>query len=473
MTDLSRRRAFQMMGATAAGAMAAPLVLYHSRAARGMPASGAGFGALKPAIPRNTNALANTVIGDLRGAPLLDLPDGFEFTAISITGQRMHDGGLVPGNHDGMACFNGPGGAMTLVRNHELRPGEGRFGSTAGVAAPAGKKWDESATGGTTTLLVGTGGRLLRHFGSLAGTIRNCAGGPTPWGSWISCEETVDVPNADNGLQRKHGYNFEVPATAAGFVDPVPLVEMGRFRHEAVAVDPQTGFLFQTEDRGASAFYRFRPKRRGVLRAGGVLEAMVIDDRRLATKGSASAETRRGVRGLLGERLPVRWVRIEEPDPDRDTVRKEARAKGAARFARGEGAWYGNDRVYFVCTTGGDAGKGQVWAYDPRAEKVTLIVESASSTELDKPDNITVAPDGSLYLCEDGSGEQFIVGVSPAGRLFRFARNAVIRPGREERSDNSEFAGACFSPDGRWMFVNNYGVGITFCINGPWDRLKP
>lgn len=472
MKRLTRRRAFHLMGAAAAGTMAAPLALFHARATVGASHGGTGYGALKPVVPLNSADLGNTVIGDLRGMPLLDLPAGFRYSAVSITGQRLGDGMLVPGNHDGMACFAGPDGAMILVRNHELNPGEVRFGSAAGVAAPREKHWDAAATGGTTTLHLDSDGRLLRHFGSLGGTIRNCAGGPTPWGSWISCEETVDVPVAGNGLQRKHGYNFEVPAAATGFVEPVPLTDMGRFRHEAVAVDPVTGFLYQTEDRKKSAFYRFRPRKKGVLRAGGILEAMAVDDVRLDRKRSGSGDMRRGIKNLVGVPMRVRWVRIEEPDPAGDTVRREARSKGAAWFARGEGAWYGAGRIYFVSTSGGDAGLGQVWAYDARRETLSLIVESSGTTELDRPDNVTVAPDGCLYLCEDGPGEQFVVGVSREGRLFRFARNAVVWPSRGSAPDNSEFAGACFSPDGRWMFVNNYGVGITFCIQGPWSRLR-
>ena len=473
MTRLSRRNAFRLLGAAAAGAVAAPLVLYYSRARFALPGLDAGFGPLRATRPLNSDALKDTVVGDLSDVPLLDLPEGFRYTAVSVTGQSMDDAGLVPGNHDGMACFAGPNGAAVLVRNHELAPGQDRFGMRAGVMAPPEKKWDRAATGGTTTLHVAPDGTLLRHFGSLAGTIRNCAGGPTPWGSWISCEETVDVPNAGRDLRRKHGYNFEVPAAATGFVDPVPLTAMGRFRHEAVAVDPRTGFVFQTEDQVDSAFYRFRPNRTGVLRAGGILEAMVIDDARLPNGIHGGADTRRGIRALTGQALPVRWVRIEESDPDADTVRREAQSKSAACFARGEGAWYGNGRIYFVCTTGGDDANGQVWAYDPMTEKVTLIVEAVSAAELDNPDNVTVAPDGSLYLCEDGWGEQFVVGLSPKGRLFRFARNALVLPDRGGWPDNSEFAGACFSPDGRWMFVNNFGVGITYCITGPWDRRGP
>lgn len=468
---LSRRNVFRMMGATAAAGMVAPLGLYYARTARGRPSGGGGFGPLRPRLPINARELTETVAGDLSGVPLLDLPDGFSYTALSITGQAMNDGATVPGDHDGMAAFAGPGGATVLVRNHELSPGENEFGNTVGLDAPAGKKWDAAATGGTTTLLVDADGKLLKHFGSLGGTIRNCAGGPTPWGTWISCEEDVSVPTAGNGLQRKHGYNFEVPASARGFVDPVPLVAMGRFNHEATATDPRTGHIFQTEDRNDSAFYRFRPERYGKVRRG-VLEAMVIDDSRLPRDSNGAAKTRSGVRHLLKQPLAVSWVVIEDVDPPGDTVRGEAHAKGGAYFRRGEGAFYGNGLIYFVATSGGDDENGQVWAYDPRANTVALAIESTAASELDNPDNIAVAPGGSLYLCEDGGGEQFVVGVTPGGRIFKFARNAMLRPDRRGAPDNREFAGVCFSPDGRQIFVNSQGVGITYCIRGPWDRLR-
>lgn len=117
--------------------------------------------------------------------------------------------------------------------------------------------------------------------------------------------------------------------------------------------------------------------------------------------------------------------------------------------------WYADGLSYFVCTGGGDQGNGQVWAYDPRRETVTLLVESTSGGALDNPDNITVGPDGALYMCEDGGGEQFVVGVDGNGDLFKFARNNL---------NTSEFCGACFSNDGRMMFVNIQGPGITYAI---------
>jgi hypothetical protein len=259
--------------------------------------------------------------------------------------------------------------------------------------------------------------------------------------------------------------------------EPVPLIEMGRFNHEAIAVDPATGAVYQTEDRGDSCFYRFRPNQPGDLRSGGVLEALVIT-------GMPTVNTATNFQSNLFLPLAVEWVEVEDVNPATDTVRVEAQGKGAAIFSRGEGAWYGNGLIYFVCTNGGDAGAGQVFAYDPGAETLTLFVESVRATELAytdpswtqesvdgnpvgavggfvlaAPDNITVGPDGRLYLCEDGSGIEKIVGVSHSGQVFEVARNEL---------NGSEFAGACFSPDGRFMFVNIQGPGLTCVIRGPW-----
>ncbi|MDE0840107.1 MAG: DUF839 domain-containing protein, partial [Kiritimatiellae bacterium] len=199
--------------------------------------------------------------GPLQPDPMkiISLPKGFTYTTFSRTGDRMDDGLAVPGAHDGMATFAGPKGTTLIVRNHELSPGSTKSGpyansETAWADTDKSKLYDRGSDekpchGGTTTLVFDTKSQtLLRHYYSLAGTIRNCSGGPTPWGSWLSCEESVS--RADGKLEKDHGYNFDVPATAEiGLVDPVPLKAMGRFNHEAVAVDPKSGVVYQTEDR--------------------------------------------------------------------------------------------------------------------------------------------------------------------------------------------------------------------------------
>jgi secreted PhoX family phosphatase len=460
-----------MFGAGTAGLTIAPLTALHARSAHAAPSFGRGFGPLSPKLPINSDALVNSFIGDLRGKAILALPEGFEYSVVSPTGDAMTDGSLVPADHDGMAAFNGPRATTILVRNHELASSGGDTAKPA-VVAPADHKYDPACRGGTTTLVIDHQGRLLEHRASIAGTNNNCAGGLTPWDSWITCEENTNVP-PQGGVTKKHGYCFEVPALGAGLADPIPLVGMGRFNHEATATDPATGWVYQTEDRGDSCLYRYRPYQYGKLAAGGVLEALVI------TGGPAN--TRTGFRGNLFKPLAVHWVKIDDVDPAGDTVRVEAQSKGAALFSRGEGAWYGNGRIYFVCSSGGDAGAGQVFAYDPAAETLTLFVEAVKAADLGytdpswdgasvggnggfvlaAPDNITVGPDGRLYLCEDGSGLEKVVGVNHDGELFEAVHNVL---------NGSEFAGACFSHDGRFMFINLQDPGLTCVIRGNWRK---
>jgi len=460
----SRRNFLKVAGATAAGAaLLGPLENLYLRAANGQIANGIGYGPLFPKLPENADELIGTVIGgiDLGLTPLLSIPKGFNYTAVSITGQQMDDGGTVPALHDGMAAFPGPDNSTILIRNQEV----GANGSNP-VVPYNGVKYDQLG-GGTVTAVIGPDRRVRYQYASLAGTIRNCAGGPTPWDSWITCEENTSTIG-QGGNAKMHGYNFEVPASAeVNVADPIPLVAMGRFNHEAVAVEPETGFVYQTEDRGDSLFYRFRPTVPGDLKQGGILEALKITDPRArnveASTGSSNTVT--GYRDLLGEPLEVTWVRIDQPNPVTDTVRVEGRSKGAARFSRGEGAWFGNGRTYFVCSDGGDDRVGQVWAYESGSDTptgtLTLVVEARSSDPLAAPDNICVAPFGDLFLCEDGSGSEYVVGVNTAGELYRFAQNSL---------NGSEFAGACFSPDGKTLFVNIQTPGITLAIWGPWAR---
>lgn len=415
---LSRRQFFSLAGAGTAGALLlSPLQAFYAK-----------------------RTLAAGPYGALVADPLgvLDLPAGFSYVRLSETGQMMNDGYTVPGGHDGMGAFAGANGNTILIRNHELSPT-----SSNGVGAPNSKKYDTKGRGGTTTLVVSPNGALVSHYGSLAGTYRNCAGGPTPWGSWLSCEESFEVGN------KKHGYIFEVPSSATGFVTPVPLVAMGRFNHEAAAVDPDTGYVYLTEDRSDSLLYRFVPSTANNLSAG-TLYALKIT-------AIPQADTTTGF--TVGQSHAVSWVQIANPDPASDTVRSAGFNLGAAKFARGEGIFYGNGDIYFCCTSGGSAGLGQVWRYTPATNTLRLYIEPNNSGTLDFPDNIVVAPNNDIFLCEDGNGTDFIVGVTPTGSLYKFARNAL---------NTNEFAGVCFSPNGQIMFVNVQTPGITFAITGPW-----
>lgn len=457
MTIVSRRGFVSAVGIGAASVALAPLLAMRARAeAGGIPAFGRGFGPLASKLPLNTAELP----ASLRDQAILALPESFEYTVISTTGQLLDPGTPVPGAHDGMAAFAASNGRTILVRNHELTT------SSTPVIVSGGAPYDPQRAGGTTTLVLNSQGELIAHHGSISGTERNCAGGPTPWGSWLTCEETFSVGS------EKHGYVFEVPMYES-VLAPRPLTAMGRFNHEAAAVDSLTGDVYLTEDRGDSLFYRFTPNTPGNLAAGGTLWALRLKE------WASGVNTAVGFKPLLHQPLAADWVQITQPDPETDTVRVEGGNGGAARFSRGEGAWYGNGHIYFVCSDGGDARRGQVWAYDYAASTLTLAFEAVPAAELAysdpswtadsvagnggfvhaAPDNITVGPDGRLYLCEDGSGIEKVVGINRAGEVFEVLRNEL---------NDSEFAGACFSHDGRFMFVNIQSPGLTCVVRGQW-----
>jgi uncharacterized protein len=413
---------------------------------------------LKQFLSPTTQAKSLTVnkFGILEPDPqgILDLPPGFRYKIMSTVAETMNDGLLVPNNHDGMGAFTGKNGTTILVRNHELSPVQANNNLTAEIP-----QYDASCPGCTTTLIIDRDRNLQKHFLSLAGTNRNCSGGVTTWNSWISCEEEVATPYAPPGytleqvlphwgkVEQKHGYNFEVPATGK-IARPQPLKAMGRFRHEAIAIDPKTGYIYQSEDRVDGCFYRFRPHKVGNLAAGGILEAMVLPN--LPTIDT-------GWDFPLHDAKSVEWVQIEDVDPKHDTLRYEAQVKNAAIFRRGEGMCYSNGEFYLTCTNGGRAGVGQIFRYNPDRETIELFLESPSSEILDYPDNLTIAPFGDLIVCEDGQGEQRIIGITLEGQSYLLARNAL---------NNSEFAGVCFAPDGQTMFVNIYQPGMTLAIWG-------
>ncbi len=459
-----------------AGSVVAPLASFYAQSALGNCRSvgtDIGFGSLKPSLASNPNSLRFSGPGDLSNTPLIALPPGFSYTALSVTGQPMSDGQLVPGRHDGMGCFQQRRNGSfireyTLVRNHELLVDDRQFGNRAGVVVPSRRKWDPAINaGGTTNLVVSHAGDVVRDYASLGGTVRNCAGGVTPWNTWLTCEETVETPKSDRRFSKKHGYVFEVSPSEQWSAEP--LTAMGRFNHEAIAVDPGSGDIFLTEDRGDSAIYRFRPanpnpERR--LENRGRLYALVIKPHQRADCNGDALATRRGektecvdtsklMQPFLGQKLETSWVALEDVDPDDDVLRVQAQSKGAAIFARGEGMWQDRGRVYWCCTSGGDAGLGQIFEFDTATETLRLVVESTVAGQLDQPDNIAVGPDGTLYVTEDGPGENGVKGIDADGRLFPFAMNVL---------NEHEMAGACFSPDGTRLFVNMQKPGITLCI---------
>lgn len=449
-----------------------------------------GFAGLRMAFASGGSGLATPADPMAEGyGPLIpdpdkvfDLPRDFKYRVISRRGETMSDGLVVPGQPDGMAAFIGPAGTTLLVRNHELGPaheGRGPFGRTHELLGKVAKdrvydygKGRSPAIGGTTTLVYNTKEqRVEKQFLSLAGTFLNCAGGPTPWGSWLTCEECHLDPTGD--IEKDHGYVFEVPATAAmELALPTPLKAMGRFVHEAVAVDPATGIVYLTEDKEDGLLYRFIPNHRGVLKEGGTLQALVIRDR-----PGMITQNRDGSPDIpVGSRLRVSWKTMTEVDTPRNDLRHRGFAIGAARFARGEGMWWGDQCFFFACTDGGRNQRGQIWRYTPSASEggpaeeadpgvLELFVEPNDAAAVENADNITVAPWGDLFVCEDeavaGDNMNRMMGVTPKGRFYTFAKNAL---------SSTELAGVCFSPDGSTMFVNLQGNGLTLAVTGPWKK---
>lgn len=388
-------------------------------------------------------------------AGVLDLPAGFSYRILSRLGDAMSDGGTVPDNGDGMGCFALPGGRIALVRNHELMPNA----DTGGTITRGYDRQDGTGPvlpGGTTTIVLDAKTLEVKdQFRSLGGTIRNCAGGTTPWGSWLTCEEFV--AKAGGRLGKDHGYVFEVPADASAAIDPVPLKAMGRFNHEAACVDPASGVVYLTEDREDGLFYRFIPKVPGRLAEGGKLQALAIGN------GVTDSRNWTGATAAVGDWHSVQWVDIDTPDSPEDDLRKQGAAKGATLFARGEGLHMGEGELYFCCTSGGAARLGQIFRLKPGAggDRLQLFFESVSIEQFNFGDNLTVAPNGHLVVCEDqytDKVDNHLRGITPAGEAYTLGRLRL----------QTELAGACFSPDGKTLFVNGFSPTTTFAITGPW-----
>ena len=468
----SRRHFFKSTGMTAAGFFG--IQKYLSTEVSGQSMFGRSYG------PQEYQSEVDRY-GKLIKDPnrLLDLPEGFSYTVLSVTGDLMSDGLRTPGAPDGMAAFAAENGKVILVRNHELsdtQTFEGPFGIVNEHLNKLDLKKLYDSGSGKTPQLGGTSNlvydlktrKLERHFLSLAGTERNCAGGPTPWGSWISCEETVS--KSGDHREVDHGYNFEVPAMdEMGLVDPVPLKDMGRFNHEAVAVDPASGIVYQTEDRDDGLITRFIPNEPENLKSGGKLQALVV-------KNHSSCDTRNWPdtgkpKFPVEQSVEVEWMDLEDIHNPDDKLRSNAHEAGAAIFARGEGMWYGNKRIYFACTSGGIAKSGQIFIYEPspyeattkeveQPGKLILFLEPNNTRLLEYGDNLTVAPWGDVVLCEDGAQQQYLRGITPTGKIYTLARSSYV--------GNSEMCGVCFAPTHPTLFVNIQRPGITLAINGPW-----
>ena len=406
--------------------------------------------------------MAPTAYGALQPDPegLLDLPENFTYRVVSSLGDRMSDGASVPDKADGMGCFDLGDGQLALVRNHELVSTDDSGGA---FAMGFGSKDGGFVPGGTTHVILDAKTLTVTdQFRSLGGTIRNCSGGVTPWNTWLTCEESTTGPGREfgEGLVKNHGWVFEVPANARGLIAPEPLYALGRFNHEAACVDPETGFVYLTEDRDDSVLYRFIPKQSDQLAMGGRLQAMQVVDAPDLRNWSAASLRPGGVSA-------VNWLDLDDVESPNDDLRHRARAKGASLIARGEGIHMAQGEAYICSTSGGAARLGQILRLHlsdtGEQDRLELFFESVSTHQFNFGDNLTVAPNGHLVVCEDQYTEKvdnFLRGITPEGHAYPLARLRL----------QTELAGACFSPDGTTLFVNVYAPTKTLAITGPWDQ---
>ncbi|MEU1073912.1 MULTISPECIES: alkaline phosphatase PhoX [unclassified Streptomyces] len=423
--------------------------------------------------------------GPLRPDPqgILALPQGFSYRIITRTGvTRLDSGESTPSNHDGTAAFEGPRGVTLLVNNHELKGPRKNWPHP--VPLTEGLVYDPAASGGCTVVEVHPHGGPVAEWVGIAGTSTNCAGGATPWGTWLTCEETEDRAGS-NGMTKDHGYVFEVdPCDRRANRAPEPVKALGRYAHEAVVVDPRRGHLYLTEDASGpnGLLYRWTPPHgfehgRGRLRTladdAGVLQAPKCYDAGGRFVDDLSRAT------AIGTVYGVDWVDVPDRDARTTSVRKQFAAGDVTRARKLEGMWWADGGAYIVSSYAREESPvrhdGQVWFYDPRRRTLTLKVLLGVNTEpgedgaFDGPDNITVSPYGGLVIAEDGEGVQHLFGATDSGRTYPIARNE-LNLGTAQEPEYSEFTGVTFSPDGRTLFANIQEPGIMLAITGPWRR---
>ena len=403
---------------------------------------GAGVGAVASAgalawLYRSRNTA--TPLGDLVADPagILDLPPGFSYQVLQRVGDPMTDGFNAPAAPDGMACFSGSDDSWVVMRNHEIHEGS-PVDAALGYSANRG--------GGVTRLVVDRASGTLRSSNFvLTGTSRNCAGGPSPYG-WLSCEE-VD--------ESGHGFVFLCDVSASELQAPHRLPALGRFPHEAAAFDANTGITYLTEDTSDSAIYRHVPNHTTQPFVGGELQALKVSgkDRFMLSEGRK-----------VGEVFNVEWVSVPDPQALKASTRDQAHNAGAAFFSRGEGAWLADHKVYLCSTDGGPARRGQLYRLDISSggeDRLTLVAQAESNDSFANPDNVTVSSWGDVFLAEDGGAPNGVRVLKPDGSLRHFVRNAM-------NGGKSEITGICFSPDGKWLFLNLQWEGLTLAITGPF-----
>ena len=346
----------------------------------------------------------------------LRLPRGFTGRLVAQAGQEVMRGDGTGTGYiwhpypDGGACFQTADEGWIYVSNSEIEQ-----------------------TGGAGALRFNRDGSIADAYSILANTNRNCAGGPTPWGTWLSCEET------------RFGSVFEcdISGKTPGEIRP----GLGRFRHEAAAVDLKNWCVYLTEDEEDGCFYRYVPARY----LGS--ELMDLDH---GTLQVASVDT-------LGK---VTWLAVPNPLPhSKSEVPTRKQVKEATIFQGGEGLWYHEGLVYL--TTKHD---NRVWAYDTKSEVISVLYDRkiASDKTLKGVDNVTVSSDGHILVAEDGGDMQIVI-LGPYGDIYPIVQ--------VHGQDHSEMTGPSISPDGTRLYFSSqrgphaWSKGQTFEITGKFNGL--
>jgi secreted PhoX family phosphatase len=392
---------------------------------------------------------------------------------IARTGEPVaHTDYVWPTAPDGQATFPLHDGGWVLVTNSEWASSEllAAFGTPAEQAAALG--------GGVSAIRFARSGRIVDAYRILGGSNINCAGGPTPWGTWLSGEEWDLLGATQEQVAGAFGpvaaaYFFREGAERAGQIwecDPrgrkaaVALPALGLFQHEAAAVDPETNIVYLTEDQRDGLLYRFVPAKPRIGRrpdlSAGELQAARVADVAAALAGSSAVE----------------WIPAVPANP---AFPLRLQVPGATRFARGEGMWFDCGTVYFTTT-----GDNRVWAYECATATISVIYDLATAgpdAPLSGVDNITVHPrTGDVYVAEDGGNMELVTITSPDdpnGRVTApFAR---FTPAAGVPQVGTEVTGPCFSPRGDRLYVSSQrGIesssfpfpqrGITYEIRGPF-----
>jgi uncharacterized protein len=508
--EFSRRGLLAAGGAAITAAFTGPVAAMASRVERAEAARAGGC------VVADASALVASPYGPTApvkdittGLPLIELPAGFTYKSTGWRGDTMSDGLPTPAAHDGMGVVVsrrvGRSNEIILVRNHELSTSSDPS-RIIGAGRDSVAKHDVGLTGsnyqiGGNTNLVFRDGSWAESYASFGGLNRPCAGGSSNWGSWLSNEEIRSNNVSSSG--KRHGYNFEIPAdTSLTAANPEPIIGMGRMAHEASALDLATGYWYLTEDSGnANTLYRFRPDNLqgglNSLHAGGRLEGLKV-------RNVVNADLRFPT---LCQEFSCEWVDIADPDLDSAAIAiigvgnavnasgpyRQAYANGAAIFGANEGCWVANGVVFFTDKATGTtpvARAGVIWSLDLATMTLKSIFVSRDRVVGNSPDNICISPRGGLLFNEDGGNSspksaeitsQHLKVLNAQGNSYTFARHNYnftreqldaagkpLAPAGDNR--NTEWAGSCFSPDGRVLFVNLYTPGITLAITGPWTK---